>query len=108
MALTLHPYLAQASDSVSPQVGSLTEGATIAIVGLLIVFLVLIFLSLFIATLPKVLQLINAVLPESNGHHGTVHEEQDEDAELELLAAIGYVLHTEFQRQVSAGTDGKS
>ena len=38
MALTLHPYLAQASDSVSPQVGSLTEGATIAIVGLLIVF----------------------------------------------------------------------
>ncbi len=107
MASSLHLYLAQASDALSPQ-GSLAEGATIAIVGLLIVFLVLIFLSLFIATLPKALQLINAVLPESDHHHGVVHEEQDEDAELELLAAIGYVLHTEFQRQVTAGTDGKS
>ena len=107
MALKLHSYLAQASDSVSPQVG-LAEGATTAIVGMLIVFLVLIFLSLFIATLPKVLHLINAVLPESDHHHGVVHEEQDEDAELELLAAIGYVLHTEFQRQVSPGTDGKT
>ena len=107
MATLIKPYLAQATADVVRQ-ENLAEGGTIAVVGLLIVFLVLIFLSVFIATLPKVLDLIGKFLPESDEHHPIAHEEHDEDAELELLAAIGVVLHTEFQRQVSTGSGGKS
>jgi Na+-transporting methylmalonyl-CoA/oxaloacetate decarboxylase gamma subunit len=107
MAPLVQPVLAQAELEISQPQG-LADGAPIAIVGLLIVFVVLIFLSLFIATLPKVLGLLEHVLPESEEHQSIAHEEQDEDAELELLAAIGFVLHTEFQRQVTTGSGGKS
>ncbi|MEC7407480.1 MAG: OadG family protein [Planctomycetota bacterium] len=107
MATLIKPYLAQATADLVRQ-ENLAEGGTIAVVGLLIVFLVLIFLSIFIATLPKVLDLVGKFLPESDERHPIAHEEHDEDAELELLAAIGFVLHTEFQRQVSTGSGGKS
>ncbi len=107
MATLIKPYLAQATADVVRQ-ENLAEGGTIALVGLLIVFLVLIFLSVFIATLPKVLDLVGKFLPESDEHHSIADEEHNEDAELELLAAIGFVLHTEFQRQVSTGSGGKS
>ena len=65
MATLIKPYLAQATADVVRQ-ENLAEGGTIAVVGLLIVFLVLIFLSVFIATLPKVLDLIGKFLPESD------------------------------------------
>ena len=107
MKLSLQPFLAQETVS-GLQTQSLSEGGIIAVVGLLIVFLVLIFLSVFIATLPRVLAIVERYLPESNEHHPIAHEEHDEDAELELLAAIGYVLHTEFQQQVAAGSNSKS
>ena len=105
MTEIFNPFLAQATAPVEGS-ADLATGATIAVVGLLIVFMVLIFLSLFIASLPKVLALLERVLPESEEHHPIAHEEQDEDAELELLAAIGFVLHTEFQKQVSSGSRG--
>jgi hypothetical protein len=78
----------------------LTQGVIIAGVGLLIVFVALILISLFIATLPRVLGFLGHLWPEVEEHHGFEHVESDEDEELELLAAIGFVLHTEFQRQV--------
>jgi len=107
MTELLQPFLAQATAAVDRS-EELARGGTIAVVGLLIVFLVLIFLCLFIASLPKVLDLVQRVLPESEEHYPIAHEEQDEDAELELLAAIGFVLHTEFQKQVSAGSNSGS
>jgi Na+-transporting methylmalonyl-CoA/oxaloacetate decarboxylase gamma subunit len=87
--------------------GDLHQGLIIAIVGLLIVFLVLIFLSLFIASLPKVLALVGRVWPEVEEHRAISNEADDEDTEMELLAAIGFVLHTEFQRQASGGQSAK-
>ena len=83
MKLSLQPFLAQETVS-GLQTQSLSEGGIIAVVGLLIVFLVLIFLSVFIATLPRVLAIVERYLPESNEHHPIAHEEHDEDAELEF------------------------
>lgn len=83
----------------------LAKGASIAIAGLLIVFIALILISLFIAALPRVLGFVEAWLPEEEGHgHSSVetsHPESfvpDDDA---VLAAIGFVLHTEMQKQLT-------
>ena len=78
----------------------------IAGVGMLIVLSALLLLSFFIAALPRVLRSLAAVWPEKESIHAAVeaHPENmtpDDDA---VLAAIGFVLHTEYQRELQAAS----
>ena len=85
---------------------TLTRGFSIAITGLVIVFAVLILISLFIAALPRVLAIVAKVLPEiEHGHSDASHSERSDGHDDAVLAAIGFVLHTELQK---AGNDGHS
>ncbi|MCA9134365.1 MAG: hypothetical protein KDA45_14450 [Planctomycetales bacterium] len=81
----------------------LSRGLSIALVGLLIVFLALLLITLFIAAMPRLLIWIGYVWAESGEHHShekarPVGQVSDEEA---VLAAIGFVLHTELQRQLA-------
>ena len=49
---------------------SAAGGIDLAVTGMTIVFTALVLVSLFIAGLPRVLPLINALLPMVEGHHG--------------------------------------
>ena len=79
----------------------MAQGASIAIAGILIVGVALSLISLFIAALPWALRVIARFWPEVDEPHGQKsHPESlvpDNDA---VLAAIGYVLHCEFQKQL--------
>ena len=83
--------------------GNMVDGLVIAAVGLTIVFVALVLISLFIATLPRVLTLIGHLWPEVEDHHAVEHVESATDEDLAVLAAIGWVLHTEFQQQLGGG-----
>lgn len=79
------------------------KGASIALTGMAIVFVALVLISLAIAALPRVLTWIDPWLPEphggAHGQESAGHPENqvaDDDA---VIAAIGYVLHTEYQKQ---------
>lgn len=78
--------------------GASTRGVAIAITGMLIVASVLLFISLFIAALPRVLALIAKVFPEQeHPDSGKTHPESlipDNEA---VIAAVGYVLHLRAQ-----------
>lgn len=80
----------------------MSRGFEIAIAGMVIVAFALSIISLFIAALPKMLAVLEIYLPTSeDGHSKPVHPESfvpDDDA---VVAAIGFVLHTEFQKQVA-------
>ena len=82
------------------------KGIAIAATGLLIVFAALVLITLFIAALPRILEAVANVLPEVPDRHAP----QDSSASLlpdeALLAAIGFVLHSELQKQVE--TTGKT
>lgn len=107
MLIDPFPIVAQTSPpNFAP--GDLMQGIVIAAVGLLIVFVALILISLFIAAMPKFLGFIGHLWPEVDEHHAFEHAESNEDEELELLAAIGLVLHTEFQRQLSGESSSKA
>ncbi len=81
----------------------LGDGLAIAIAGLVIVYVALILISLFIASLPRILTLVNHVWPETiDGHREDGHPESQIADDTDVLAAIGFVLHTEFQRQLLA------
>jgi len=92
------------------EVAGLVDGAVIALVGLMIVFCALIFISLFIAALPYILEQLSKIWPEVDepaGHPGHTDSLVADDAA--VLAAIGFVLHTEFQRQLeSQDSSGQS
>ncbi len=77
-----------------------SDGLAIAGVGLAIVFAALILISLFIATLPRALQMVSRVWPEVDEPHVLEHSEEEPEDDTAVLAAIGFVLHTEFQRQL--------
>lgn len=82
---------------------TLGDGLAIAIAGLVIVYVALILISLFIASLPRILTLVNHVWPETiDGHREDGHPESQIADDPDVLAAIGFVLHTEFQRQLLA------
>jgi oxaloacetate decarboxylase gamma subunit len=80
-------------------------GVGIALTGLTIVFLALVLISIFIAWLPRILELVDPYLPEASDHHTTAapaaraasQASQADDAE--LAAAIGFVLHSEMERR---------
>jgi len=79
------------------------EGMTIAAVGIAIVFSALMLITLFIASLPRILGLVGHVWPEhGDGHHENAHPENQVADDSDVMAAIGFVLHTEFQRQLTA------
>jgi len=66
------------------------NGYTIAIMGMLIVFAALAIIALFISQLPKVLPLLNKVLPE--GHHHAEQPTKHSADHDQMLAAIAYAL----------------
>ena len=90
--------------ATAPDVG---RGFSIAVAGMLIVGVALTFISLFIAGLPRLLEIINDYWPEVEDRHSAPsHPESlvpDDDA---VLAAIGYVLHCEFQKQLQSESSG--
>ena len=85
------------------------RGLAIALAGILIVGVALSLISLFIAALPRLLEVINKSWPEVDEPHGKQsHPESlvpDNDA---VLAAIGFVLHSEFQKQLRQDVTGSS
>ena len=92
----------------------LAEGVSIAISGLTIVFVALVLISLFIAKLPQLLELVARVWQEVKERHsaeisGEVYPENLAPDDGAALAAIGFVLHTELQRQIAAdkASEGK-
>jgi len=77
------------------------EGLSIAATGMLIVMLALTFISLFIAALPRILAAVAKVYPEPVERHAKrTHPEGSVADDEAVLAAIGFVLHTEFQKQL--------
>ena len=79
------------------------SGIPIAVTGLLIVFSALLLISLFIASLPHILGIVAKVYPEVDDTHSRQgHPESQVADDGAVLAAIGFVLHTEMQRQLAA------
>jgi len=80
----------------------MSEGVPIAAAGIVIVFSALILLTLFIAALPRVLKVVDRVWPEVSEQFPPVgHPESQVADDADVLAAIGFVLHTEFQKQLT-------
>jgi Na+-transporting methylmalonyl-CoA/oxaloacetate decarboxylase gamma subunit len=80
------------------------DGISRSIVGMPIVFAALTLVARFIAALPKVLEALNDYLPDEHPHHhiGHGHAGEAEPSEEEsIIAALGFVLHSEFQKQQS-------
>ena len=86
---------------------SMSDGVSIAIAGLTIVFLALLLIAAFIASMPRVLVLVAQIWPEVEERHsakkfGGDSSDGSDGGDGASLAAIGFVLHTEFQRQLAA------
>ena len=91
---------------------SMSVGVSIAIAGLTIVFLALLLISVFIASMPRLLVFVAQIWPEVEDRHsakkfGGVSSEGSDGGDGASLAAIGFVLHTEFQRQRAADQASK-
>ncbi|QDT05994.1 hypothetical protein K227x_44010 [Rubripirellula lacrimiformis] len=85
------------------------RGLAIAIAGLVIVFAALVLLSLFIASLPTLMRLLDRIWPEvDHSHRETSHPESHVADDGAVLAAIGFVLHSELQHYSDSqkSTDG--
>ncbi|QDV81166.1 OadG family protein [Stieleria sp.] len=79
------------------------RGLSIAVAGMLIVMFALTFISLFIAASPRILAAVAKVYPEPVERHRKRPDPKGQSGDDEVvLAAIGFVLHTEFQRQCAA------
>jgi Na+-transporting methylmalonyl-CoA/oxaloacetate decarboxylase gamma subunit len=75
------------------------RGISIAATGMLIVVMALSLISLFIAGLPRILSALAKIYPEPVARHGKrTHSENSVTDDEAVLAAIGFVLHTEFQK----------
>ncbi len=83
-----------------------TEGIAIAVTGMLIVFAALTLITLFIFALPQILDGVSKVLPETVETHAVPDRSESLLPNEAVLAAIGFVLHTEVQKQLE--TDKKS
>jgi Na+-transporting methylmalonyl-CoA/oxaloacetate decarboxylase gamma subunit len=76
------------------------DGIGLAITGMAIVFTVLVLVSLYIAWLPRILPLVNTILPVVEHHHGAPMPSagarataSSADAEAEVVAAIALAMH---------------
>ena len=95
--------LAQSSVPVAASDGPAPSGVAIAATGLIIVFTALMLISVFIASLPRILEMVAEVWPEVDDPHSrTSHPESQVPDDAAVLAAIGFVLHTEMQKQLAA------
>lgn len=72
---------------------------SVAAVGLLIVFTSLVLISGFIAILPKILESLNKLLPETEHHHGATAPAAASAAAPDeaVVVAIGAALHAKMQ-----------
>lgn len=78
------------------------QGVSISITGMAIVFAALVFISVFIALLPKLLEVLDPFLPAGHTHAAPPSREEQTDLDREkVVAAIGLVLHTELQKVTS-------
>ncbi|MEZ6061746.1 MAG: OadG family protein [Planctomycetaceae bacterium] len=77
------------------------EGPSIAISGMLIVFAALLLITLFISALPKILLAVGKFLPEAPERHALPDRSESLLPDDALLAAIGFVLHMELQKQAA-------
>lgn len=75
-----------------------TNGITISIVGIIIVFAALSIIALFIAMLPKLMPLTEKLFPVEEHPHGAPTVSKSSDHE-EVLAAIAYAL---FHKQAES------
>ena len=78
-----------------------THGLWTTLSGMLVVFVALTLISLAIAVLPRLLRLLDYVLPsaEEPEHAATPARKSPSTAEDEVLVAIAFALHTELQRR---------
>jgi Na+-transporting methylmalonyl-CoA/oxaloacetate decarboxylase gamma subunit len=76
------------------------KGMAIAATGMIIVFIALLLITLFISALPRLLEMIATILPEVPDHHAPKDASRSLLPDEAILAAIGFVLHTEMQREV--------
>jgi len=99
-----HYLLAQAQSArLASDVDAVGQAIAIATAGILIVFSALILISLFIAALPRILGLVAHVWPEtSDWRHEESHPESQAADDGDVLAAIGFVLHTEIGRYMAS------
>ena len=75
------------------------NGIAISITGMLIVFAALVIISLFIAVVPRLLEVLDPILPKGHAHIAPPSpEEQTPLKQEKVVAAIGLVLHTELQK----------
>lgn len=72
------------------------NGVSIALMGMMIVFCGLAMISLFIALLPKILALLQGKPVKAPARH--VHHDRPSSETEEITAAIGYVIHMEFEK----------
>lgn len=82
---------------------ALSEASVIALSGMLIVVCALLLICLFITALPRILAVAERFWPEVEElHSGSTHPESHVPDDEAVLAAIGFVLHQEFQRQLQS------
>ncbi|MCP4191586.1 MAG: OadG family protein [Planctomycetaceae bacterium] len=75
------------------------NGIPIAMLGMVIVFSALVLISLAIAALPRLLNAISPYLPQvEEPHDGPAPAESTAGDEEAVIAAIGFVLHSEMQK----------
>lgn len=88
---------------------AMQRGVSIALSGMLIVFTALILITLFLEALPRFLEVLAKYLPESEESHGSpsLKDSQVPDDEA-VIAGLGFVLHTEFQKQISSPTSRRN
>ena len=77
----------------------LQKGGVIAATGILIVFAALLLISIFIAALPRLLESIATIFPEVTDRPVAKDSSPSLLPDEAVLAAIGYVLHSEMQKQ---------
>lgn len=75
------------------------NGVSISLTGMLIVFIALSLISLVLAVLPHVVDKLNNFFPPARMHNAPAKAEAGAQAEEDtIMAAIGFVLHTQMTR----------
>lgn len=76
------------------------EGLGISLTGISIVFVALILISLFIASLPRILAMLESVLPPEVEHHAAASPAVKQTGHDEaVVAAIGFALHARRRKK---------
>ncbi|HUG20753.1 MAG TPA: OadG family protein [Planctomycetaceae bacterium] len=82
---------------------AMQRGVSIALSGMLIVFIALLLITLFLVALPRLLNVLAKYLPESEESHGShSHPERHVLDDEAVIAGLGFILHTELQNQIQS------